>query len=73
MATSCSTGSWRLFGAIEGANGLLLFGWSTAFLFSVNGAAARLEHDWLERSKSDRADQARTADLAARRLDVRCL
>src|SRR5580698_1734022 len=26
---------WRLFGAIEGANGLLLFGWSTAFMMSV--------------------------------------
>jgi hypothetical protein len=26
---------WRLLGAIEAANGLLLFGWSTAFLISV--------------------------------------
>jgi hypothetical protein len=40
---------WRLFGAIEGANGLLLFGWSTAFLFSVVGRLRALEHDWLER------------------------
>jgi Ion channel len=40
---------WRLLGAIEGANGLLLFGWSTAFLFSVTGRLRTLEHDWLER------------------------
>jgi hypothetical protein len=38
---------WRLFGAIEGANGLLLFGWSTAFLFSVTSRMRALEHDWL--------------------------
>jgi voltage-gated potassium channel Kch len=39
---------WRLVGAIEGANGLLLFGWSTAFLISVTGRLRTLEHDWLE-------------------------
>ena len=42
---------WRLIGAIEGANGLLLFGWSTAFLFSVISRMRALEHDWLERPK----------------------
>ena len=42
---------WRLVGAIEGANGLLLFGWSTAFLFSVISRMRALEHDWLERGK----------------------
>lgn len=41
---------WRLVAAIEGANGLLLFGWSTAFLISVTGRMRVLEHDWLERS-----------------------
>jgi ion channel len=41
---------WRLFGAIEGANGLLLFGWSTAFMLSVIQRLRTLEHDWLERS-----------------------
>ena len=41
--------SWRLLGAIEGANGLLLFGWSTAFLLSVVSRMRVLEHDWLER------------------------
>ncbi|MBV8458863.1 MAG: two pore domain potassium channel family protein [Acetobacteraceae bacterium] len=40
---------WRLLGAIEGANGLLLFGWSTAFLVSVTSRVRVLEHDWLER------------------------
>lgn len=40
--------SWRLLGAIEGANGLLLFGWSTAFLIAVTARMRSLEHDWLE-------------------------
>lgn len=40
---------WRLLGAIEGANGLLLFGWSTASLFGVIGRLRALEHEWLER------------------------
>ncbi len=40
---------WRIVSAIEGANGLLLFGWSTAFLISVTGRMRVLEHDWLER------------------------
>jgi hypothetical protein len=40
---------WRLMGAIEGANGLLLFGWSTAFLISVTGRMRVLEHNWLEK------------------------
>jgi hypothetical protein len=39
---------WRLLGAIEGANGLLLFGWSTAFLISVTARMRSFEHDWLE-------------------------
>ena len=40
---------WRLLGAIEAANGLILFGWSTAFLLSLMGKLRALEHDWLER------------------------
>ncbi|MCC7272315.1 MAG: two pore domain potassium channel family protein [Alphaproteobacteria bacterium] len=39
---------WRMVGAIEGANGLLLFGWSSAFLISLTGQIRTLEHDWLE-------------------------
>lgn len=42
---------WRLLGAIEGANGLLMFGWSTAFLIAVTGQMRTLEHDWLERHR----------------------
>ncbi len=42
------TPSWRLSGAIEGVNGLLLIAWSTAFLFSVTTRLRTLEHDWLE-------------------------
>src|ERR1700761_6699894 len=45
---------WRLLGAIEGANGLLLFGWSTAFLFAVTSRMRILEHDWLDRPERPR-------------------
>jgi hypothetical protein len=41
-------GDWRVFGAIEAAAGLILFGWSTAFLFSVTAHLRAFEHDWLE-------------------------
>jgi drug/metabolite transporter (DMT)-like permease len=40
---------WRILGAIEAPNGLILFGWSTAFLLSLMGKLRALEHDWLER------------------------
>ena len=52
---------WRTLGAIEGANGLLLFGWSTAFLTSVTGRLRMLEHDWLEQRAEGAAPQGRTA------------
>jgi hypothetical protein len=42
---------WRLFGAIEAANGLILLAWSTAFLLSVTARLRLLEHDWLEQPK----------------------
>jgi hypothetical protein len=42
---------WRLMGAIEGANGLLMFGWSTAFLISITSRVRVLEYDWLERAR----------------------
>jgi len=41
--------AWRILSAIEGANGLILFGWSTAFLISLMRKLRALEHDWLER------------------------
>ena len=39
---------WRLLSAIEGANGFILFAWSTTFLFSVTNRLKLLEHTWLE-------------------------
>lgn len=36
---------WRLLGAIEGATGLILLGWSTAFFVSVVGRIRMLEFD----------------------------
>jgi hypothetical protein len=39
---------WRLVGAIEGFNGFLLIGWSTAFLVSVIGRLRAIEFDWLD-------------------------
>lgn len=38
---------WRLFGAIEGVTGLILIGWSSAFLLSVTSRLRMLEHDWM--------------------------
>lgn len=37
---------WRLVGAIEGANGVVMFAWSTAFLLSVTTRLRALEHTW---------------------------
>lgn len=39
---------WRLLSSIEGANGVILFAWSTTFLFGVTARLKLLEHDWLE-------------------------
>ncbi|MGZ8370162.1 MAG: ion channel [Caulobacteraceae bacterium] len=38
---------WRVLGAIEGANGIILLGWSTAFFVSVVARMRVLEHDWV--------------------------
>jgi voltage-gated potassium channel len=38
--------SWRLLGAIEGANGVILLGWSTAFFISIVARIRALEHNW---------------------------
>jgi hypothetical protein len=37
---------WRLFGSVEGVTGLILIGWSSAFLLSVTSRLRVLEHDW---------------------------
>jgi voltage-gated potassium channel len=38
---------WRILGAIEGATGIIMFGWSTAFLVSLLAKLNLLRHDWL--------------------------
>lgn len=40
---------WRLISAIEAANGVILFAWSTAFLFTLTRRLNLIERDWLER------------------------
>lgn len=46
------TRPWRILGAIEGANGILLMGWSTAFFVSVVARMRTVEHDWLRGEQS---------------------
>ncbi|MBL8531203.1 MAG: two pore domain potassium channel family protein [Hyphomonadaceae bacterium] len=46
--------NWRLLGAIEAVNGLVLIAWSTAFLMSVTARLRLLEHEWLERPDDGR-------------------
>ena len=41
--------TWRILGAIEGVNGVILLGWSTAFFVSVVSQIRALEHDWVAR------------------------
>lgn len=43
------TPRWRLISAIEAANGVILFAWSTAFLFTLTRRLNLIERDWLER------------------------
>jgi len=45
---------WRLLSAIEAANGVMLFAWSTTFLLGVNTRLRLLEHGWLEPQDKDR-------------------
>lgn len=39
--------NWRILGAIEGATGIIMLGWSTAFLVSLLAKLRLLAHDWL--------------------------
>lgn len=48
--------SWRILGAIEGANGVILLGWSTAFFVSVVGRIRALEHDWSDAVSGEATD-----------------
>jgi voltage-gated potassium channel len=38
---------WRILGAIEGATGVIMLGWSTAFLVSLLAKLNLFRHDWL--------------------------
>lgn len=38
---------WRILGAIEGATGIIMLGWSTAFLVSLLAQLRLLAHEWL--------------------------
>jgi len=38
---------WRIFGAIEGAVGIIMLGWSTAYLVSLLSQLKLIGHDWL--------------------------
>jgi hypothetical protein len=44
--------SWRILGAIEGAIGVIMLGWSTAFLVSLLAQLKFLSHDWLGADRS---------------------
>ncbi|MEO6582492.1 MAG: potassium channel family protein [Sphingomicrobium sp.] len=44
---------WRILGAIEGATGILMLGWSTAVLVSLLSQLKLLRHDWLTRTESE--------------------
>jgi hypothetical protein len=46
---------WRLLASIEGANGLILIGWSTTFLLGVTSRLRILEHAWLSSEEEDEA------------------
>lgn len=39
---------WRLISAIEAANGVILFAWSTAFLLTLTRRLGVFNHDWLD-------------------------
>lgn len=44
---------WRLVAAIEGVNGFVLIGWSTAVLVEVIGQMRAVEERWREDAKSE--------------------
>ena len=44
---------WRILGAIEGATGIIMLGWSTAFLVSLLARLKLLAHDWLSADRPD--------------------
>lgn len=45
--------NWRILGAIEGAVGIIMLGWSTAFLVSLLTRLRLFGHDWLGGNASE--------------------
>ena len=45
--------AWRILGAIEGGVGVVMLGWSTAFLVSLLTQMKLLTHDWLSIERVD--------------------
>ena len=54
---------WRLLGAIEAPNGLILIAWSTAFLISLMNRLRALEHDWLDQPKAKNQRQSNSSNF----------
>ena len=50
---------WRILGAIEGAAGIIMLGWSTAFLISLLSQLRLLGHDWLTPEPSGKAKEGK--------------
>jgi len=48
---------WRVFGAIEGPVGIIMLGWSTAYLVSLIAQMKLLSHDWLTLDERKRREQ----------------
>jgi len=44
---------WRILGAIEGAAGIIMLGWSTAYLVSLLTQMKLLSHDWLSSDREN--------------------
>jgi len=49
--------AWRLVGAIEAVNGVVLLGWSTAFFITIVTRLRILEHEWLEKFLPNDSDE----------------
>jgi hypothetical protein len=45
--------NWRVLGAIEAVNGLVLIAWSTAFLLTTTARLRLLDHEWLEKHPAE--------------------
>lgn len=55
--------AWRLVGAIEAVNGVILLGWSTAFFITIVTRLRILEHEWLEKLSPDKKNEEEPSKL----------